>query len=406
MKYRVLFVALLFALLPLTLVIAAAGPTVLFVNSGQSLSSSFTNQVVLADVDGDADLDAFLAISGSNEVWINDGGAVFTDSGQFLGAASSYGVALGDLDGDDDVDAFVANRGAFVGAPDRVWLNDGTGVFNVTTQILGDLSSYDVALSDFDGDDDLDAFVAACGDALLPGVNENALWLNDGQASFTNAGIDFGAFCSSAVAVADLNHDSRIDIVVANAGSPNPPIPSRGVEIWLNTTVVTDTVSFTKTQVIDLTYNIDVAIGDLNLDTHPDVFIANASALAGVQPNAVWFNDGMGTFSDSGQLLGSFSSESVALGDVDGDGDLDAVVGNGTYQGGQPNQLWLNDGNGYFMNSNQALGVQNTLDVTLGDLDSDQDLDLFVANVSMDEVWLNTSADISYLFYFPLIASD
>lgn len=403
MKHRILFIALLFALLPLTLVLVAAGPVALFVNSGQPLSPSLTNQVVLADVDGDDDLDAFLAKSTSNEVWFNNGGAVFTDSGQLLGVDSSYGVALGDLDGDDDVDAFVANRGAFAGAPDRVWLNDGMGVFNVTAEPLGDLSSYDVALADFDGDDDLDAFVAACGDALLPPVNENALWLNDGQASFKNAGIDFGAFCSSAVAVADLNHDSRIDIVVGNAGSPNP---SRGVEIWLNTTVVTHTVSFSKTQVIDLTYNIDVAIGDLNLDTHPDVFIVNTSGLGSVQPNAVWFNDGTGAFSDSGQLLGSFSSESVALGDVDGDDDLDAVVGNGSYQGGQPNQLWLNDGTGSFTNSNQAFGVQNTLDTTLGDLDGDLDLDLFVANVSMDEVWLNTSADINYLFYFPLIASD
>lgn len=406
MRHRILLILPLFALLPLTLVIAAAGPGELFVNSGQPLSESLTNQVALADVDGDMDLDAFLAKSGSNEVWFNNGGAVFTNSGQLLGTDLSYGVALGDLDGDGDVDAFVANRGSFVGAPDRVWLNNGMGGFNVTTQTLGDLSSYDVALADLDGDNDLDAFVAACGDALLPDVNANTLWLNSGQAAFTNAGIDFGTFCSSAVVVADLNHDKRIDIVVANAGSPNPPIPSRGVEIWLNTTVVTQTVSFTKSQVIDLTYNIDVAVGDLNQDTHLDIFIANTTELGGIQPNAVWFNDGTGTFTDSGQILGSYSSQSVALGDVDGDSDLDAVVGNGSYQGGQPNQLWLNDGNGNFINSNQAFGLRNTFDVTLGDLDSDQDLDLFVANESIDEVWLNTSADINHLFYFPLIASN
>lgn len=43
-------------------------------------------------------------------------------------------------------------------------------------------------------------------------------------------------------------------------------------------------------------------------------------------PNTVWFNDGTGLFSDSGQRLGLTDSRAVAVGDVDGDGFLDAVV--------------------------------------------------------------------------------
>ena len=46
------------------------------------------------------------------------------------------------------------------------------------------------------------------------------------------------------------------------------------------------------------------------------------------QPNTVWTNDGTGTFSNSGQALGGSRSYSVALGDLDGDGDLDAMAGN------------------------------------------------------------------------------
>ena len=50
---------------------------------------------------------------------------------------------------------------------------------------------------------------------------------------------------------------------------------------------------------------------------------------------------------DSGQSLGSSTSRDVSLGDVDGDGDLDAFVAN-QFQG---NRVWLNDGSGSFTNS-------------------------------------------------------
>ena len=92
-------------------------------------------------------------------------------------------------------------------------------------------------------------------------------------------------------------------------------------------------------------------------------------------------------FTNSGQALGSSDSFSVALGDLDGDGHLDAMVANGD----QPNTVWTNDGNGTFTNSGQALGNSFSLSVALGDLDGDGDLDAMVANTSgqPNTVWTN-----------------
>jgi hypothetical protein len=53
----------------------------------------------------------------------------------------------------------------------------------------------------------------------------------------------------------------------------------------------------------------------------------------------VWTNDGNGTFTNTQTLDGGLNSSGVALGDVDGDGDLDAFVAN---YNSQPNIVWLN----------------------------------------------------------------
>ena len=57
-------------------------------------------------------------------------------------------------------------------------------------------------------------------------------------------------------------------------------------------------------------------------------------------------------FINSAQNMGvpSYISVAVALGDLDGDGDLDAWVANGSW-GDQPNRVWLNDGKGQFTDS-------------------------------------------------------
>jgi len=140
-------------------------------------------------------------------------------------------------------------------------------------------------------------------------------------------------------------------------------------------------------------YSMEVVLGDLDGDGDLDAIDANTL----VQPNLVWTNDGNGSFTETQVLNGSIGddqSHSVALGDLDGDGDLDIMFGNNGN-----NTVWTNDGNGTFTDSGQALGETLSWGVALGDLDGDGDLDAMIANNGQpNTVWFNRppcTADIN-----------
>jgi len=122
------------------------------------------------------------------------------------------------------------------------------------------------------------------------------------------------------------------------------------------------------------------ALGDLDGDGDLDMVLA----ITGGAANEVWLNGGDNDWTLQSSF-GTGDSRSVALGDVDGDGDLDVLVGNAG-----ANRVWLNDGSAGLTDSGQALALTITQGVALGDLDADGDLDAFFANDSgSDTVWFN-----------------
>ena len=358
--------------LVLACVAVGADEAFIFVDSGQALGNSNTLSVALGDFDGDGDLDAIIANNGQpNTVWTNNGNGTFTNSGQALGNSNSCSVALGDLDGDGDLDAFVGEKGIIdcCPEPNKVWFNDGTGLFFDSGQTLGNNFSFSVALGDLDGDGDLDAMVANSFD------QPNTIWTNDGTGTFTNSGQALGSSSSHSVALGDIDGDGDLDAIVANSQKPNTVWANNGTGIFTN-----------SGQALGNSNSQSVTLGDIDGDGDLDAIVANSF----YDPNEVWTNDGTGSFTDSGQALGGSAesrSYSVVLGDIDSDGDLDSLIANCC---GQPNTVWTNDGTGMFTNSKQILG-EGGRSVVLGDLDSDGDLDAMVVNVNglANTVWFN-----------------
>jgi hypothetical protein len=314
-------------------------------------------------------------------------------------------VAFGDLDGDGDLDALVGNGHTDdTGWPNSVWLNDGTGRFTDSGQELGESyeSTHSVALVDLDGDGNLDA--------VFGNDWTYTVWRNNGQGQFSRItglsitysdsvdGHSSGYF--GGMAVGDVNGDGFADVVAGSCcrsewvayndqGETGRGINDSYTLVFLGTG---DGRFGYSSQRLGNDSTGGVALGDLNGDGHLDLFVANLRAFEqGSYQEQVWLNDGSGVFVDSGQRLGESNASAVALGDLDGDGDLDAYVGTIYYprkprdvtnDASRLDLVWLNDGSGNFTPGPAVGAAIDTSAVVLVDLDSDGDLDALVSGRS------------------------
>ncbi|HNT78614.1 MAG TPA: FG-GAP-like repeat-containing protein [Anaerolineae bacterium] len=348
--------------------------------SAQTFPAKETYQIGLGDFDGDGDLDAVFANMAAHDskLWLNDGTGVFTDSGQML-TRQGHGVDVGDLDGDGDLDLFMTCA-HFMGSgkPSKVYLNDGAGVFQDSGQDIGDtdLSGNAVTLVDIDNDDDLDAHVMYYEIHGMP----DKVYLNDGRGQFSDSGL---ALTPEDIAWGDVDDDGDVDIFSKTY--------KQGYAVWLNDGAGQFTLGWQMTDETAM-YG-GVGLGDFDGDGDLDALLANGFRNQASFPTRLLWNDGAGQFADSGQTLNAtIGFESFAVGDLNGDGALDVYVA----QMDLPDEVWLNDGNGTLLDSGLRLVGSSprsmTTKATLGDLDGDGDLDAFVgAFGGQPEIWFNST---------------
>jgi len=288
-------------------------------------------------------------------------GTVNNESGVGSETDDTRSIALGDLDNDGDLDVVAGNSVV----ASMVYFNDA-GTFTSSTALDAN-ATRSVVLADVDGDGDLDIVMGNYGE-------QNKLYLNNGSGGFPDIRtIGSEADDTTSVSVGDVDGDGDLDVV---AGTYHDEQTNK---LYLNNG---DGV-FGVGSPIGIAENITTStiLVDVDLDGDLDLAIANYSLTIA---NKLYKNDGAGDFTASIQDIGSayLLTNSLVVGDVDNDRDMDFISGND----GGLNRLHKAEGNNLSSFDFAIGGVSGDADATtsvsLADTDNDGDLDLIVGNMT------------------------
>jgi hypothetical protein len=348
---------------------------------------------IWGDINNDGFIDLIVPTRDAQPfVYLNNAGVTFTDIRATCGIAPFDGDSLawrgfsfGDYDGDGNLDLFIAEfADPVVPSRNLLFRGLGNGTFENVSELAGiELSNvlgFDGFWADYNNDGRLDLFVKNY-------ANPNILYGNNGDGTFTPvpnaaglANATLGGYHGTICSFADYDNDGFVD--VAFSGLRNA--------LYRNEAALYVDVSVSA-GIPQLNNGKGIAWGDYNNDGLLDLYVARQKYGGGSIPNSLYRNNGDGTFTDVAQEAGvtatGQSTWAAAWGDYDNDGFLDLFVSNAgvsTTGVGNANFLYHNNGDGTFTNVAVEQGVALEDNVSLhkgvawGDYNNDGFLDLII----------------------------
>ncbi len=372
----------------------------------QDITTADTSCLAWADLDNDGDLDLVVGHNaGANAIYENTGTYPYLSQfavWQSSLAEATTAIAVADVDKDGDLDIVEANNGQWIRLyKNTLYTSPGqkSGKDDLADLFPSDsdwrsvtpYETYDMALGDVTGDGYVDI---VCANA---GVYKNTIYfwdVNNGRFADNPSWTAQEGKNSRGVALGDMNKDGNLDVIFANY--------STSEDIFNQVYLSNGTPSFPQDPVWEADQtNKCLSVAVIDVDNDGDLDIAFGTTLN--EPVLIYYNNG-GIIEDTP----SWSSEefsftrSLAWGDVDGDGDLDLCVGN--YMGKVG--IYYNDVPILPSTGEQFPIIRNYYAVRAGYLDNTAGVDLFAGGSSKDQIYYNGSTTVGWTSTRSVVTKD
>jgi tetratricopeptide (TPR) repeat protein len=355
--------------------------------------------VAIFDYDNDGYLDVVVASAfGNTTLYHNNGDGTFSDVSIGSGletCVNTFGVTAGDYDNDGYPDLLVTRLG-FYGGDCQLFHNNGDGTFTDVTaeaglQVWG--PAFAASWVDYDGDGFLDLFIANNLGGLFERKTPNRLFHNNGDGTFTEvtsqAGLDT-MWPSIGGAWGDYDNDGRPDLFLSNGLGRSQLYHNNGDGTFTDVSEAAGVAAMGFGSVpFWWDYDNDgwMDIGQFTWSDHEDAIytLQHGEGPPDGQPMRVYHNNRDGTFTQVNRdigLNGCWGTMSGNAADLNNDGYLDVVLGNGSPKMERMDPMVVMETDGTrFRNTTFAAGLPFTgksHGVVVGDLFGDGRLSILV----------------------------